>query len=226
MNGNPGLTSASVLLAFATLVACNGGGNGGGGAGPNPTPSPSPTPTPGPTPGPQAIVIPKTGQTICYDPNGTDAEVVCPNTGQDGEYQTGAAAPDPRFTVDSTGDCVTDNLTGLMWTRNGNLPGGERTWQGALDFSNTLELCGFSDWRLPNRNELRSLINHQDNLTANTLNTLGFNNVSLSGVYWSSTSFSYSGGTTHAWVVTMALGIVTPVNKTSSGYVWPVRAGQ
>lgn len=228
MDGKSSLTLTSMLFVFATLAGCNGGGNGGGGVTPTPNPAPGPTPTPNPSPGPQAsaIAVPKTGQTVCYDPNGTAAEVACANTGEDGEYQTGVAAPNPRFTVDNTGDCVTDNLTGLMWTRNGNLLAGQRTWQQALDYSNNLELCGFSDWRLPNRNELRSFINHQTNINALALNDQGFNNVALDSAYWSSTSYSYAGGATHAWMVSMALGIVGQANKSNSGYVWPVRAGQ
>jgi len=76
------------------------------------------------------ITLPQTGQTKCYDAGGT--EIPCAGTGQDGEWQMGVAWPEPRFTV--SGDCVTDNLTGLMWAKNGNLPGGTRPWQGALDY--------------------------------------------------------------------------------------------
>lgn len=199
-----------------------------------PTPSPTPAPTPIPTPGPQAsaISLPKTGQTTCYDPSGVDAVISCTGTGQDGELQIGMAEPNPHFTSDNTGDCVTDNMTGLMWTRNGNLASGTvaagtLTWQEALDFANNLELCGFSDWRLPNRNELLSLINYElaDNTLA--LNGSGFSNVSRS--YWSSTtaiSFSYNGDQSGAWVIGMAGGLVTSNLKTQNFHnVWPVRAG-
>jgi len=62
--------------------------------------------------------LPQTGQTTCYDSSGT--VISCTGTGQDGEIQAGVAWPDPRFTV--SGDCVSDNLTGLMWAKNGDLP--------------------------------------------------------------------------------------------------------
>jgi hypothetical protein len=42
------------------------------------------------------------------------------------------AWPVPRFVV--SGDCVTDKLTGLMWAKNADLPGGTRTWQDALNY--------------------------------------------------------------------------------------------
>ena len=71
--------------------------------------------------------------------------------------QAGRAWPAARFAVQ--GECVTDRLTGLVWPRNADLPGGLRNWQQALDFAGGLSLCGFDDWRLPNRKELWSLVN-------------------------------------------------------------------
>jgi hypothetical protein len=98
-----------------------------------------------------AVNLPQTGQTACYD-SSLPVVIYCDGTGQDGDIRAGVPWPDPRFTV--SGDCVTDNLTGLMWAKNANLPNGDRDWQGALDFANGLSLCGYSDWRLPNVNEL------------------------------------------------------------------------
>ena len=105
--------------------------------------------------------------------------ISCAGTGQDGDIQAGVAWPNPRFTV--SGDCVTDNLTGLMWAKNANLPNGYRTWQGALDFVASIiavsGLCGYHDWRLPNVNELESLVHAGQSNSATWLNTQGFTNV-------------------------------------------------
>ena len=76
------------------------------------------------------IQLPKTGQTKCYNSTGT--EIPCAGTGQDGEIRAGVAWPDSRFTVN--GDCITDNMTGLMWSKDGNIPNGYRTWQQVLDY--------------------------------------------------------------------------------------------
>src|SRR4030042_5377579 len=83
------------------------------------------------------IQLPQTGQTKCYNTAGT--EIPCAGTGQDGEIRAGVVWPNPRFTItycDSSGPCanqssdcdnnsstdvVKDNLTGLMWVRDGNL---------------------------------------------------------------------------------------------------------
>jgi len=171
-----------------------------------------------------AVSLPKTGQTTCYDAAGV-ALASCLGTGQDGELQTGVAETSPHFTVGAgaTADCVTDNLTGLMWMRNANLPAVVQTWQQAIDYANNLSLCGFTDWRLSNRKELRSLINYNLANNATTLNTLGFTNVQAN-YYWSSSS--YAGSPASAWVVAMDGGSVGAFSKARSHYVWPVRAGQ
>lgn len=239
MNGT-NLWLVSALFLLATLTACSDGGNGSG-AGPNP-PVPVPgEPGPTPPPGPQGgVSLPRTGQTTCYDTNNTDAEVSCPGTGQDGELQKGVAEPNPRFSVDSTSNCMTDNLTGLMWARNGNLAAtdpalpatGRRIWQEALNFANDLELCGFSDWRLPNRNELRSLINHGSQHNANSLNEQGFinagafNDTTTTRIeYWSSTS--NLADPTRAFLVDFTVGnISSAIKQNYPAFIWPVRARQ
>jgi len=154
------------------------------------------------------VNLPKTGQTKCYDTSGN--EISCPSTGQDGEIQAGVTWPSPRFTVN--GDCVTDNLTGLMWAKNGNLANGTKTWNAAVDYCNSLTLCGYDDWRLPNVNELESLVNGAESNTATWLNTQGFTNVQA-GYYWSSTT--YASNTGYAWYVNMYHGhVYTAVSPT------------
>ena len=164
-----------------------------------------------------AVELPKTGQTTSYAAR------------DDGNLQIGVAWPDPRFTV-GTGaeaDCVTDNLTGLMWSKNANLPNGQRNWQEALDYVAALnsggDLCGHTDWRLPNINELESLIHAGQPDIATWLNEQGFSNVQ-SNWYWSSTT--YADDTGKAWVIHSWFGIVAGTSKNDTAYVWPVRSGQ
>ena len=66
---------------------------------------------------PQAVTVPKTGQTTCSDESGVSRP--CTGTGEDGEHQKGVAWPNPRFTDNGDGT-VTDNLTGLIWLKDAN----------------------------------------------------------------------------------------------------------
>ena len=130
-----------------------------------------------------AIRLPHTGQTTCWDANGNVTP--CTGTGQDGDIQAGVAWPSPRFT-DNGNQTVTDNLTGLMWTKDANPLGNYTDWQSALDYVQTLNTGGHTDWRLPDINELKSLVDYSQ---YNPPLPLGnpFTNVQ-SGVYWSSTT--------------------------------------
>lgn len=177
------------------------------------------------------VLLPKTGQTTCYDVT-TFAAITCGTTSarQDGELQTGTAWPTTRFTTHSS-NCMIDNLTGLMWVKNANLlfnptatpaDTGIRNWQQALDFSNNLQLCGYSDWRLPNRIELYSLINFGVSNPTAWLIDNGFTNVK-ENFYWSSTTWGFNKAA--ATQVALYAGYVDGEAKSFSGYVWPVRTG-
>jgi hypothetical protein len=138
--------------------------------------------------------IPATGQSTSYFP------------GDDGNLQNGIAQPNPRF--ESNGDgTIRDGLTGLMWLRDANCiqtnypafdndsdaGDGKVVWQHALDFANSVNnglypscSAGYSDWRLPNINELKSLANAGVG-SATWLNAQGFIGVQPD-YYWSSTT--------------------------------------
>jgi hypothetical protein len=173
-----------------------------------------------------SIELPKTGQQSCYDAAGT--EIVCAGTGQDGEIQAGVAWPDPRFSVGlgNEADCITDTLTGLMWVKTPDST--TRDWQEAIDYAKTLNLCGFTDWRVPTIVELESMVNTEQSNSASWLNTQGFSNVQ-SSIYWSSTTKANI--ISVAWFVSMHYGFafygdLVNDGKAGSHYVWPVRGGQ
>ncbi|MFV1950570.1 MAG: DUF1566 domain-containing protein [Nitrospinota bacterium] len=160
------------------------------------------------------IKIPKTGVATSYSP------------GDDGALQKGVAWPSPRFT-DNGGGTVTDNLTGLMWTKDANLAGNKKVWQDALDYVADMNAgknknFGHTDWRLPNRRELKSLVDawqYNPALPADH----PFTNV-VPYQYWSSTS--HAGLDNHAWRVNMWDGYTSGMHKVYNAYpamVWPVR---
>lgn len=119
--------------------------------------------------------VAKTGQTISYEP------------GDDGDLQKGMTPPVPRFT-DNLDGTVTDNLTGLEWTKDGNLYQ-TISWYQALLNANNCNIGNYTDWRLPNIKELRSLLDF-GNLAPALSNNHPFINVKPGRLdfYWSSTS--------------------------------------
>ena len=166
--------------------------------------------------------VPRTGQTICYKATGA-AAMECAGTGQDGDTLTGVAWPDPRFA--NNGDRImTDRLTGLAWSKDATPVGGYLTWTQALDSIKALNrrnYLGHDDWRLPNVNELKSLVNRQPDLAA-WLNSLGFHGVQKD-YYWTSSTYAAHAGS--AWSVGMYSGIVAGHAKADGACVWPVRGG-
>ena len=173
---------------------------------------------------PPPAPVPQTGQTLCYDSGG--GAIPCANTGQDGEFQNGLQWPTPRF-FDNGDQTQTDNLTGLIWSKDANPGAGLKNWQMALDYIKTLNssnYLGHNDWRLPNINELASLSNKGLTNSEVWLEEQGFTSVQ-SYNYWSATTGAY--GTDYAWYVTMNNGRVYDSWKINIHYfyVWPVRSG-
>lgn len=159
-----------------------------------------------------------TGQRFCYDVAGL--VIPCSATGQDAEFAPGAAWPKPRF--ETQGAVAFDRLTGLQWSIDANPAGFPLTWLEALDYVGSLNReghGGFSDWRLPNRGELRSLISHQTRSPALPVDH-PFGNVFL-GWYWTSTSAAINQA--YAWYVHMEGGRMFFGKKDQSYLVWPLR---
>lgn len=128
-----------------------------------------------------------------------------------------------------------DNLTGLMWQQNPLTA--TYKWQDDTVTPNTYPAlaaveslnsgsgyCGYTDWRLPNINELASMLNLGQKVPYTWLNTGGFPGVGNFS-YWSSTTMVASGSS--AWVVMLdntGYGRITTQNKTSStAPIWAVR---
>ncbi len=118
------------------------------------------------------------------------------------------------------GDIVTDNKTGLQWQDNADASTTTKIWTDAINYCENLTLDGYSDWRLPNINELKSIV---DRSKSNSAIVDGFANFS-SSYYWSSTS--NVGYEDYAWYVLFYHGSVSYYYKYGNFYVRCVRAGQ
>lgn len=175
----------------------------------------------------------KTGQTLCYSDSGI--VIACPGTGQDGELQKGLAQ---RYRHNGDGT-VSDRQTGLMWAsksddeslhdKDRKFPWTEAVTVFIASLNSDGGFAGHTDWRLPNINELRSIITSGKHAPA--MNSafiiecvpgcrVEICNCATSGVYtWSSTT--YEDDHAWAWVVVFDDGTVEMAYKPTG---FPVRA--
>lgn len=123
-----------------------------------------------------------------------------------------ATTPDANFTLHADGT-VSDNTTGLMWMRcslgqtwDGKTCAGSATgfaWGTALQTAQKQEFAGYKDWRVPNKNELESII--EERCASPMINATIF--PATPPIYfW--TSSPYAGQAHAAWSIDFAYGSV------------------
>jgi hypothetical protein len=130
--------------------------------------------------------------------------------------------------IDNGDGTVTDTTTGLMWQQ---AEAGEMTWEEALEYCNDLSLAGHNDWRLPNRNELQSLVDYW--VYDPAMDTAAFPG-EWHWFFWSSTTDGGYLASGRAWRVNFSDGSLKIGNsgtyldcsKYKSNYVRAVRGGQ
>ncbi|MHC1711143.1 MAG: DUF1566 domain-containing protein [Solidesulfovibrio sp.] len=155
--------------------------------------------------------LPRTGQDRCFDAMGRD--IGCAGMGQDGALLSGTPWPTPRFVADGEG--VRDRLTGLVWAVRADAAGGPVSWEEALAVAGAY---GAGGWRLPNINELESLVDagrhHPALPAAHPFTDVG-------EAYWSSTSSCFEKNWAHAlYLHKGAVGV--GVKSAREFLVWPV----
>ncbi len=117
-----------------------------------------------------------------------------------------------------SGNIVTDNATGLQW--QDDEVGNDMEWEEAIRHCEELELDDYSDWRLPNINELKTIVD-RSRYRPTIVEEFEHTN---SNSYWSSTT--YDDNKYRAWPVSFYSGNTESYIKDNSLYVRCVRAGQ
>jgi hypothetical protein len=131
---------------------------------------------------------------------------------------------------DNGNETVTDLTTNLMWqqcsagystvtttcdTSSGTIL---YTWENAITYCEGLMVGGFTDWRLPNIKELKSIADMA--IYNPTINVTYFPNPAASFYLSSTTEASWSGA---AWTVNFASGVASSQIKANTFYVRCVR---
>jgi hypothetical protein len=125
-----------------------------------------------------------------------------------------------RYEISEDGTTVTDHATGLMWARD-ELPG--QDYAAAEQAVSDLRLGGHSDWRLPDRHELLTIVDLSRYEPA--IDTSVFK----SAARWNWTRTPCAWSSTHVWIVHFGLGDVAYDNRSGGGLARAVRvapAGQ
>ena len=109
----------------------------------------------------------------------------------------------------SEGKVILDAGTNLYWQKD---PAQADTWKEALSYCENLEYAGFDDWRLPNKNELLSLVDYSKAGTEAEVFS-SFPGMTPD-IFWSSTGSNYG-----AWVIYMKDGTLDASEGAGGGGV-------
>lgn len=156
--------------------------------------------------------LPDSGQTKCYN---NSREDMCSWPGDDFYGQDGNFEGAP-LTCQASGETVTDAATGLIWQQADD--GTSRTWDDAVSYCQALPLGGHSDWRLPSRKELLTLVD-----AGRTHPALDPALSAASKPYWTATDGFADASS--AWFVNFGSGYSDYRKKTLAVYVRCVRGG-
>jgi len=116
------------------------------------------------------------------------------------------------------GSVAVENQHHLTWQQQDDGVG--RNWSDAAAYCSSLSLAGYSDWWLPSKYQLVSLVD--SSYSYPTINTNYFLNTQ-STYYWSSTDHYFE--TPNAWAVGFDYGSTNDSSKTSNKLARCVRTG-
>ena len=113
----------------------------------------------------------------------------------------GDSLPKSQFITQTIGgeEVIKDLTTGLMWQKI--YPDKTFGWADALKYCEDLSYAGYTDWRLPNKNELASLLDYDKTSKPYT----AFPGMNAANTFWSSSSYTeksvwtvnYNGGSVY-----------------------------
>ena len=123
-----------------------------------------------------------------------------------------------RF-VNNMNGTITDTLTGLMWQDDGQNT--RMTWEDSITQLNDLILADHTDWRMPTREELRSIVDYSRITPSNYVNDFS---IKWPENYWTSTAHPFQDN--HIWCIHFYNGNDNYQSKNNQYFSRAVRGGQ
>ncbi len=137
-----------------------------------------------------------------YGESKTDA--ITNNQGMSVRCVRGTYSLNSNYVRDDQNSIVTDEATNLIWQDDLEARTKNLTFQEAIDYCENLTLADKTEWRLPNFNELYSIVDKSKN---NPAIKDGFVNVNTTDYYWSSTSDVYNPNDLFIWLINFNNGV-------------------
>ena len=123
---------------------------------------------------------------------------------------------------DNITNTVLDTNTLIMWQDDEDSKTLELTWQDSIDYcENNVSLAGYTNWRLPNVNELNYIIDNSIHSPA--INSIFVNIESYTGGFWSSTTYMKPNVQNEAWYVDFIYGDTKTRDKSLTNHVRCIR---
>ena len=130
----------------------------------------------------------------------------------------GSWIPETKVLIDNGDGTVTDNTTGFIWQKV--LSTDNLTWENALAYCNSLDLAGYTDWRLPSIRELQSIIDYGK---SPAVDSSYFTNLTA-GKTQHRSSTTKSDNVSTAFIVNMSEGVSSYSAKSTLTKVWAMRS--
>ena len=181
------------------------------------------------------------------DVDGGDTDTTTTDTESETE-DTGSDTVDTDTEPTCT-EYLADSVNGIMWVNSAMTGSGLVDWSDAVAYCDSLDFCGYDDWRLPSLTELRTLVRGCANISTggecaagdgctasacwsmSTCNSCTQNAGPDDGCYWSSdiaddcmsawywASDELSDDATQAWFVAFNAGAIHYWAKTTVDYM-------
>lgn len=112
---------------------------------------------------------------------------------------------------------IRDNSTGIFWLQDANYTRKTMSWEDAVTFVEKLDAAGYTDWRLPTKEEFDFFLKAAPEELKKSFDNMKF-------FYWTSTVYPLEPGL--IWTADIDNRNTKHTFRTNDNYIWPVRDGK